>query len=170
MDVEVEPPPGGAIRFDWMEPLDPQVIVRYRIPGVGHADRPVFDLVARLLRGGNAAGQCVAERIALDTDACRAARRAMRISRRSNRRHSHAVERLRSGPIDEAALARAETRAALRLGAAANRNAAAWLRNSVPLPRQMSGERWGPIWKRVIAPQPATFSAWRSGTSCRRIS
>jgi predicted Zn-dependent peptidase len=53
MDVEAEPPPAGALRFDWMEPLDPQLIVRYRIPAVGHPDRPVFDVVARLLRGGD---------------------------------------------------------------------------------------------------------------------
>jgi predicted Zn-dependent peptidase len=51
MDVEVEPPPAGALRFDWMEPLHPQLIVRYRIPAVGHPDRPVFDVLARLLRG-----------------------------------------------------------------------------------------------------------------------
>ena len=52
MDVEVEPPPAGALRFDWMEPLDPQLIVRYRIPAVGHPDRPIFDVLARVLRGG----------------------------------------------------------------------------------------------------------------------
>jgi predicted Zn-dependent peptidase len=51
MDVEADPPPGGSARLDWLEPLDPQVIVRYRIPGVGHPDRPAFDVIARLLRG-----------------------------------------------------------------------------------------------------------------------
>ena len=53
MDVEVEPPPRGSVRLDWLEPLDPSVIVRYRIPGVGHPDRPVFDVIARLLRGSD---------------------------------------------------------------------------------------------------------------------
>jgi predicted Zn-dependent peptidase len=51
MDVEVDPPPGGSVRFDWLEPLEPQVTVRYRIPGVGHRDRPAFDVIARVLRG-----------------------------------------------------------------------------------------------------------------------
>jgi predicted Zn-dependent peptidase len=51
MDVEAEPPPAGAVRLDWLEPLDPRVIVRYRIPGVGHSDRPVLDAIAALLRG-----------------------------------------------------------------------------------------------------------------------
>jgi predicted Zn-dependent peptidase len=51
MDVEAEPPPGGSTRLDWLEPLDPSVVVRFRIPGIGHPDRPVFDVVARLLRG-----------------------------------------------------------------------------------------------------------------------
>jgi predicted Zn-dependent peptidase len=51
MDVEAEPPPGGAIRVDWAEPLEPRVIVRYRIPGIGHPDRPAFDALAAVLRG-----------------------------------------------------------------------------------------------------------------------
>jgi predicted Zn-dependent peptidase len=51
MDVEAEPPPGGAIRVDWSEPLEPRVLIRYRVPGVGHPDRPAFDLVAAALRG-----------------------------------------------------------------------------------------------------------------------
>jgi hypothetical protein len=51
MDVEAEPPPGGTVRLDWLEPLDPQLIVRYRIPSVGHPDRPAFDIIARVLRG-----------------------------------------------------------------------------------------------------------------------
>ena len=50
MDVEAEPPPGGSVRLDWLEPIEPAVMVRFRIPGVGHPDRPVFDVVARLLR------------------------------------------------------------------------------------------------------------------------
>jgi predicted Zn-dependent peptidase len=55
MDVEAEPPPGGSVRLDWLEPLEPAVLIRYRIPGVGHADRPAFDVVARLLRGSDGA-------------------------------------------------------------------------------------------------------------------
>jgi predicted Zn-dependent peptidase len=51
MDVEAEPPPGGTVRLDWLEPLDPQLIVRYRIPSVGHPDRPAFDVIARVMRG-----------------------------------------------------------------------------------------------------------------------
>jgi predicted Zn-dependent peptidase len=53
MDVEAEPPPGGSVRLDWLEPIEPAVIIRYRIPGVGHPDRPAFDVVARLLRGSD---------------------------------------------------------------------------------------------------------------------
>ena len=51
MDVEAEPVPGGTIRLDWSAPLQPQVIVRYRIPGIGHPDRPIFDTIAALLGG-----------------------------------------------------------------------------------------------------------------------
>ena len=51
MDIEAEPVPGGSIRLDWTERLSPQVHVRYRIPGMGHPDRPVFDLIAALLSG-----------------------------------------------------------------------------------------------------------------------
>jgi predicted Zn-dependent peptidase len=51
MDVEAEPPPGGSVRLDWLEPVEPSVLVRFRIPGVGHPDRPVFDVIARLMRG-----------------------------------------------------------------------------------------------------------------------
>ena len=51
MDVEAEPVPGGSVRLDWTEPLSPQVHVRYRIPGIGHPDRPVLDLIAALLGG-----------------------------------------------------------------------------------------------------------------------
>ena len=62
LDVEAEPVPGGSIRLDWTEPLSPQVHVRYRIPGMGHPDRPVFDLIAALLSGphGLAAQRLVA--------------------------------------------------------------------------------------------------------------
>jgi predicted Zn-dependent peptidase len=51
MDLEAEPVPGGATRLDWSEPLQPTVVVRYRIPGVGHENRPVFDTIAALMRG-----------------------------------------------------------------------------------------------------------------------
>jgi predicted Zn-dependent peptidase len=51
LDLEGEPVPRGTIRLDWAEPLDPRVVVRYRIPGVGHPDRPVFDTIAALARG-----------------------------------------------------------------------------------------------------------------------
>ena len=51
MDLEAEPPPGGAVRLDWLEPLEPRVLIRYRIPAVGHPDRPVFDTIAALLKG-----------------------------------------------------------------------------------------------------------------------
>jgi zinc protease len=50
MDLPAEPVPGGSIRLDWTEPLDPRVIVRYRVPGVGHPDRPVFDTIAAVMR------------------------------------------------------------------------------------------------------------------------
>ena len=53
MDVEAEPPPGGSVRLDWLESLEPRVILRYRIPGLGHSDRPVFDTIAALLRGSH---------------------------------------------------------------------------------------------------------------------
>ena len=105
MDVEVEPPPGGAIRFDWMEPLDPQVIVRYRIPGIGHADRPVFDVMARLLRGGSLQASAsqngtpstftLQARAQRDEDLASLEQTALA-----------AVARLRDGQIEEAALAR----------------------------------------------------------------
>jgi predicted Zn-dependent peptidase len=51
MDVEAEPPPAGSVRLDWQEPLSPRVVLRYRVPGVGHPDRPVIDTIAALLRG-----------------------------------------------------------------------------------------------------------------------
>ena len=61
LDVEAEPVPGGSIRLDWTEPLSPQVHLRYRIPGMGHPDRPVFDLIAALLSGPHGmAGQALA--------------------------------------------------------------------------------------------------------------
>ena len=61
LDIEAELVPGGSIRLDWTEPLSPQVHVRYRIPGMGHPDRPVLDLVAALLDGPHGmAGQRMA--------------------------------------------------------------------------------------------------------------
>ena len=61
LDVEAEQVPGGSVRLDWTDPLSPQVHVRYRIPGMGHPDRPVLDLIAALLGGPHGmAGQAVA--------------------------------------------------------------------------------------------------------------
>jgi predicted Zn-dependent peptidase len=48
MDVEAEAVPGGSVRLDWAEPAEPRVLVRHRIPGVGHPDRPAFDAMAAL--------------------------------------------------------------------------------------------------------------------------
>ena len=61
LDIEAELVPGGSIRLDWTEPLSPQVHLRYRIPGMGHPDRPVLDLIAALLNGPHGmAGQRLA--------------------------------------------------------------------------------------------------------------
>ncbi len=61
LDIESEQVPGGSVRLDWTEPLSPQVHVRYRIPGMGHPDRPVLDLIAALLGGPHGmAGQGLA--------------------------------------------------------------------------------------------------------------
>jgi predicted Zn-dependent peptidase len=73
LDLEGEPPPGGTIRVDWAEPLDPRVVVRYRIPGVGHPDRPVFDTIAALVRGrfgvmGSRLTRTVAPDVTVDAD------------------------------------------------------------------------------------------------------
>jgi predicted Zn-dependent peptidase len=105
MDVEAEPPPGGSVRLDWLEPLDPQVILRYRIPGVGHPDRPAFDLIARLLREGSwqaSASQngspsvlTLQSRAARDEDLPALERAALDL-----------VARVRTGPVDAASLAR----------------------------------------------------------------
>lgn len=51
LDMEAEPVPRGSIRLDWVEPLDSRVVVRYRIPGVGHPDRPIFDTIAAMVQG-----------------------------------------------------------------------------------------------------------------------
>jgi len=118
MDVEAEPPPGGSVRLDWLEPLEPAVMVRYRIPGVGHPDRPVFDVVARLLRGSDgllspaqtgtpgewqaSASQngspntlTIQSRAARDEDLAALEKTAL-----------DAIDKLRAGPIDAARLAR----------------------------------------------------------------
>ncbi len=63
LDIEAEPVPGGSVRLDWTEPLSPQVHLRYRIPGMGHPDRPVLDLIAALLGGPHGmAGEALAAR------------------------------------------------------------------------------------------------------------
>jgi predicted Zn-dependent peptidase len=120
MDVEAEPPPGGTIRLDWLEPLDPQVIVRYRIPGVGHPDRPAFDVIARLLRGADgilAVSRTLSQPEAdWQTSASQnGSPNVLTMQTRASRDEDlpalervaqQAIERLRVGPIDEKALAR----------------------------------------------------------------
>lgn len=49
MDVEASPVPGGTVRLDWAEALSARVVIRYRIPAVGHPDRPAFDTIAQIL-------------------------------------------------------------------------------------------------------------------------
>jgi predicted Zn-dependent peptidase len=120
MDVEVEPPPAGTVRLDWLEPLDSQLMVRYRIPAVGHRDRPAFDVIARLLRGAD--GILAASRTASQPAA------SWQVSASQNgslntltlqaspprdedlpaleRVAQQGIDRLRQGPIDEKALAR----------------------------------------------------------------
>lgn len=105
MDVEAEPPPGGSVRLDWLEPIEPAVLVRYRIPGVGHPDRPVFDVIARLLRGADwqanasSAGSqntlTMQARAGRDEDLGALERTAL-----------DAIERLRHEAVDETRLAR----------------------------------------------------------------
>lgn len=51
LDLEAEPVPRASIRLDWEEPLNPALVVRFRIPGVGHPDRPVLDTIAAVARG-----------------------------------------------------------------------------------------------------------------------
>jgi predicted Zn-dependent peptidase len=120
MDVEAEPPPGGSVRLDWLEPLDPQVIVRYRIPGVGHPDRPVFDAIARLLRGAD--GIIAASRTPSQPDvdwqasvSQNGSPNVLTLQARAPRDEDlpalervaqQAIERLRQVSIDEKALAR----------------------------------------------------------------
>jgi predicted Zn-dependent peptidase len=120
MDVEAEPPPGGTVRLDWCEPLDPQVIVRYRIPGVGHADRPVFDVIARLLRGpaGIAAASRSSSQPDVDWQASASQNGSpniLTLQARASRDEDlpalervaqQAIDRLRQGPVDDKAVAR----------------------------------------------------------------
>ena len=51
LDLEAEPVPRSSIRLDWEEPLYPSIVLRYRIPGVGHPDRPALDTIAALAQG-----------------------------------------------------------------------------------------------------------------------
>jgi predicted Zn-dependent peptidase len=109
MDVEVEPPPGGTVRLDWLEPLgSSQVTVRYRIPGVGHPERPAFDVIAGLLGGSGGLGASASQsgspnRLSIT------ARASSDAELPALERVAHdAVERLRRGDIDPARLARVQ--------------------------------------------------------------
>jgi predicted Zn-dependent peptidase len=131
MDLEAEPPPGGAVRLDWSEPLEPRVIVRFHIPGIGHPDRPVFDTIAALLTGrrGLVAGKLANGRsippaaIAFQANASRSGSPGTITLSGTPQRDEDvpvaeralldAVEDLRQGRIDPDALARA--RKALRV-------------------------------------------------------
>ncbi len=127
MDVEVEPPPGGSVRLDWLEPVEPQLIVRYRIPGIGHPDRPAFDVMTRLLRGPAgllAAAQAGPSRGA-DWQASASqsgSPNTLNLQVRARRdedlepleRAAHeAIDRLRRGAIDEQQVARVQRELAL---------------------------------------------------------
>ena len=109
MDLEVEPPPGGSVRLDWLEPLgSSQVTVRYRIPGVGHPDRPAFDVVAALLGGSgrlsaNASQSGSPNRLSIQARAAR----DEELPALEQVAHD-AVERLRRGDIEPARLARVQ--------------------------------------------------------------
>jgi predicted Zn-dependent peptidase len=124
MDVEAEPPPGGAVRLDWSEPLDPRVVMRYRIPGIGHPDRPPFDVIAAALRGQHGLVAAALQRrdaASLAADIRASASRLGSPStlsivvrgRRDNdlpaleQAMADAVEAVRQGRIDEGTLARA---------------------------------------------------------------
>ncbi len=120
MDVEVEPPPGGTVRLDWLEPLDPQLMVRYRIPSIGHADRPVFDVIARLMRGseGLLAAAQTGSKVTGDWQANASQNGSpnlLTLQTRAARDEdlpaleriaAAAVDRIRRDPIDDASLAR----------------------------------------------------------------
>ena len=106
MDVEAEPPPGGTVRLDWLEPLDPSVTIRYRIPGVGHPDRPAFDVIARLLRGGD--WQVTASQNGSPSTLNMQARGRDEDLPALERAALDAVERLKNVPVDAARLARVQ--------------------------------------------------------------
>ena len=125
MDVEAEPPPGGSVRLDWLEPLFPQVTVRYRIPGVGHPDRPAFDVIAQLLSGpdGLLASPLTSRRTGAVSWGANASRTGsparLSLQARAGRDEDlagveaallEAVEPLRRGVVDEARLGRARRR------------------------------------------------------------
>jgi predicted Zn-dependent peptidase len=116
MDVEAEPPPGGSIRLDWLEPLEPTLLIRYRIPGVGHPDRPAFDIVARLLRGSDGLLSSAATPL-VDWQASASSagsQNTLTVQARAGRDDElaglertalDAIERFRNGLVDEARLA-----------------------------------------------------------------
>ena len=106
MDVEAEPPPGGTVRLDWLEPLDPSVTIRYRIPGVGDPDRPAFDVIARLLRGGD--WQVTASQNGSPSTLNMQARGRDEDLPALERAALDAVERLKNVPVDAARLARVQ--------------------------------------------------------------
>jgi predicted Zn-dependent peptidase len=123
MDWEAEPPPGGSIRLDWHEPLSPSLTVRYRTPGVGHPDRPAFDLVARLLGGADGMLVEAARDLGISSPGWSAGvnrngsptRLSIQARPSSDAELSElervveeAVERLRRGEVDETALARVQ--------------------------------------------------------------
>src|SRR5438552_150304 len=120
MDVEAEPPPGGSVRLDWLEPIEPTMLVRYRIPGVGHPDRPVFDVIARLLRGSDGLPAASAQGASRGVDwqanaSSSGSQNTLTMQARAGRDEDLGalertalgeVERLRREPVDEASLAR----------------------------------------------------------------
>ena len=134
MDVEAEPVPGGSIRLDWTDPLSPQVHVRYRIPGMGHPDRPVFDLIAALLSGPHGLAAAKLARAGAPASSARADFRVIHTYRFGSpgainlvapassdgalpaveRALLATVEDLRAGRIDRAALERARKRLRLQ--------------------------------------------------------
>lgn len=133
MDVEAEPSPRGARRLDWQEPVDPRVVLRYGIPGVGHPDRPAFEAIVALLRGRHgligerlAGPQGPAASVQADVRLINMYRTgsvgALNIVLRGRRDEDvplieagalRVIEQLRTTPVDAAALARA--RRAMRL-------------------------------------------------------
>ena len=120
MDVEAEPPPGGSVRLDWLEPVEASVVVRYRIPGVGHPDRPVFDVIARLLRGSDGLVAAGAQGASRGSDwqasaSSSGSQNTLTVQSRAGRDEDlpalektalDAIERLRHDAVDEARLAR----------------------------------------------------------------